>query len=57
MNKQLALEEKHNSLKNELSKKLQKKQLLEIQISHEFERLKKVEISLEKCAQAISTKG
>ena len=42
------LEEKHNSLKNELAENLQKKRDLELQISHEFEELKILEISLEK---------
>lgn len=56
MNIQLILEEKHNLLKNGLNKNLQKKHALELQISQQFEELKKLEISLEKCAQATTTK-
>jgi hypothetical protein len=52
MNTQLALEEKHDTLKNGLNENLQKKHALELQISQQFEGLKKLEISLEKCARA-----
>ncbi len=56
MNAQLALEKKHNLLKNGLSENLQKRHALELQISQQFEELKKLEISLEKCAQTTTTK-
>jgi hypothetical protein len=52
MNAQLSLKEKHGLLKNELNENLQKKHALELQISQQFEELKKLEISLEKCACA-----
>jgi hypothetical protein len=45
----LRLEEKHDLLKNGLAESLQKKHVLELQISQQFEELKKLEISLEKC--------
>jgi hypothetical protein len=44
----LRLEEKHDLLKNGLTESLQKKHVLELQISQQFEELKKLEISLEK---------
>jgi hypothetical protein len=50
MNTQLSLEEKHEFLKNRLNENLQKKHALELQISQQFEKLKKLEISLEKYA-------
>jgi hypothetical protein len=50
MNTQLLLEEKHVLLKSELDKKMQKKHALELEISKQFEELKRVEISLEKSA-------
>jgi hypothetical protein len=56
MNAQLALEEKRNSLKNGLNENLQKRHALELQINQQFEELRKLEISLEKCAQATTTK-
>jgi hypothetical protein len=46
------LQKKHDLLKNGLAESLQKKHALELQISHQFEELKKLEISLEKCARA-----
>jgi hypothetical protein len=49
MNVQLPLEEKHVLLKNKLDEKLQKKHTLELEIRKEFEELKRLEISLEKC--------
>jgi len=49
MNRQLLLEKKHELLKNRLGKNLQKKRTLELQIDQQFEKLKKLEISLEKC--------
>lgn len=50
MNTQLLLEEKHSLLKNELGYNLQKKHALELEISKQFEQLKRLEISLEKRA-------
>jgi hypothetical protein len=50
MNTQLLLEEKHALLKNELGYNLQKKHALELEISKQFEQLKRIEISLEKRA-------
>jgi len=41
-------------LRNGLNENLQKKHALELQISRQFEELKKLEISLEKCAGATS---
>jgi hypothetical protein len=48
MNTKLLLEEKHVLLKNELGDNLQKKHDLELEISKQFEQLKRLEISLEK---------
>jgi hypothetical protein len=48
MNTQLLLEEKHVLLKHELGEKLQKKHALELEITRQFEELKRLEISLEK---------
>ena len=50
MSTQLLLEEKHVVLKNEINEKLQKKRALELEITKQFEELKRVEISLEKRA-------
>jgi hypothetical protein len=50
------LEEKHNLLKNGLSENLEKKRALELQISQQFEELKKLEIALEKCVQSTTAK-
>ncbi len=50
MTTQLMLERKHDSLKNRLNEDLQKKHALELRINGEFEELKKLEISLEKCS-------
>jgi len=55
MNTQLLLEEKHILLKNELGENLQKKHALELRISKQFEKLKKLEISLEKRARITET--
>lgn len=44
------MEEKHDLLKKRLNRNLQKKHTLELQIGQQFEELKKLEISLEKCA-------
>jgi hypothetical protein len=48
MNTQLLLHERHVLLKGELDEKLQKKHALELEISMQFEELKRLEISLEK---------
>jgi hypothetical protein len=48
MNTQLLLQERHVLLKSELDEKLQKKHALELEISMQFEELKRLEISLEK---------
>jgi hypothetical protein len=48
MNTQLLIEEKHNILKNRLSNNLKKKQVLELEITRQFEQLKRIEISMEK---------
>lgn len=50
MDTQLLIEEKHALLKSELDEKLDKKYALELEISKQFEELKKLEISLEKRA-------
>jgi hypothetical protein len=51
MDTQQVLEGKHGLLKDELIKNLQKRQALELQISQQFEELKRLEISLERaCA-------
>jgi hypothetical protein len=56
MNAQLPLEEKHDLLKSGLNENLQKKRSLELRISQQFEELKKLEISLERCARATTEK-
>ena len=48
MDAQLALEQKHVILKNELCENLDKKRELESKINEQFEALKILEISLEK---------
>ena len=48
MNTQLLLEEKHVLLKNELSGNLKRKHVLELEISRQFEQLKRIEVSMEK---------
>lgn len=48
MNTQLLLEEKHVLLKNELDEKLQKKHALELEISNQYQELKRLETSLER---------
>jgi len=42
------LEEECTKLKNELTRNLRKKQVLELEISKEFEHLKSLEIAMEK---------
>jgi hypothetical protein len=48
MDTQWLFEEKRALLKNELSDNLQKKLALELKISKQFERLKRLEVSMEK---------
>lgn len=57
MRTQLLLEEKHVLLKDELCEKLQKKRALELEITKQFEELKRVEISLEKRAYRTTAEG
>lgn len=54
MNAHLLLEERHVLLKNELGEKLQKKHALELEITKQFEKLKRLEISLEKRAHLMA---
>jgi hypothetical protein len=49
----LPLKKEHELLKNRLNKNLQKKHLLELRINQQFDKLKKVEISLEKYAYTV----
>jgi hypothetical protein len=51
MDTQLLIEERHALLKSELDEKLQEKHTLELEISRQFQELKKLEISLEKRAR------
>ena len=51
----MILEERHVLLKRDLGEKLQKKHTLELEISKQFEELKKLEISLEKSARIAAT--
>lgn len=48
MDRQLLLEQKHVLLKNELCESLDKRRQLELKINEQFEKLKRLEISLEK---------
>ena len=48
MNTQLLLEERHVLLKNELGEKLQKRHALELEISKQYQELKRLETSLER---------
>jgi len=57
MSTQLLLEERHVVLKNEINEKLQKKRALELEITKQFEELKRVEISLEKRAHLATAEG
>ena len=57
MSTQLLLEEKYVVLKNEINEKLQKKRALELEITKQFEELKRVEISLEKRAHLVTAEG
>ncbi|MGA2768384.1 MAG: hypothetical protein ABSF24_08740 [Candidatus Bathyarchaeia archaeon] len=55
MDTQLLIEERHVLLKSELDEKLREKHALELEISRQFEELKKLEISLEKSARIAVT--
>ena len=55
MNTQLLVEEKHTLLKNELSGNLKRKYILELEISKQFEQLKRIEILMEKNSQETAT--
>lgn len=55
MRTRLELEEEHASLKNKLGKSLQRKRALELRINEQFEKLKKLEMSLEKTEPASCT--
>ncbi len=55
MDTQLLIEERHVLLKSELGEKLHEKHVLELEISRQFEELKKLEISLEKSAHIAVT--
>ena len=57
MDTQVLIEEKHVLLKNGLCEKLQKKHALELEITKEFEELKRLEISLEKHAHLTTVEG
>jgi len=57
MDTQVLIEEKHVLLKNGLGEKLQKKHALELEITKEFEELKRLEISLEKRAHLTTVEG
>jgi len=48
MSRQVLLEEKHRLLKKRLLENLEKKHFVEMKINQQFEKLKKLEISLEK---------
>jgi hypothetical protein len=56
MDTQWLFEEKHAFLKNELSDKLQKKLSLELEISKQFEQLKRLEITIEKTSSHCTRK-
>ena len=43
---------KHELLKSRLDKNLQKQRILELQISQQYEKLRKLEMALEKCTFA-----
>lgn len=51
MDTQLLIEERHVLLKSELDEKLRERHALELEISRQFEELKKLEISLEKSSR------
>jgi hypothetical protein len=48
MSTRLQLDEEHALLKNELCQSLRKKRALELKINEQFEKLKRLEMSLEK---------
>jgi hypothetical protein len=55
MDTQLLLKEEHALLTNELSGNLKRKHVLELEISKQFEQLKRLEISMEKNSHATAT--
>ena len=55
MNTQLLLKEKHALLTNELCGNLKRKHVLELEISKQFEQLKRLEISMEKNSHETAT--
>jgi len=48
MSTQLLLEEKHDILKNKLLCNMERKRVLELEITKQYEQLKRIETSLEK---------
>lgn len=48
MNTQPLLEEKHNILKNKLLRNVEMKRVLELEITRQYDQLKRIEISMEK---------
>jgi len=48
MNTQLLLEEKHDILKNRLLGNLKRKRVLELEITKQYDQLKRIETSMEK---------
>lgn len=57
MNMQLPLVERHSLIKGELNENLQKKRSLELEISKQFQELKKLETSLERHAHMKAREG
>jgi hypothetical protein len=56
MKTQMPLVEKHFLIKSELNENLQKKRSLELKISKQFQELKRLETSLERCARMTAMK-
>lgn len=50
MNAQLVIEEKHSVLMDKLTNNLKKKRVLELEITEQFEQLKKIEVLMEKAS-------
>lgn len=57
MSTQLKLKEEHALLKDELGENLQKKRALELRINEQFEKLKRLEMSLEKIGASYEPKA
>lgn len=57
MNTQLPLVDRHLLIKSELNENLQKKRSLELEISKQFQELKKLETFLERHAHMIAKEG